>query len=203
MSSFLRSTRGRLVLAGAIAATVGLAGCDGSGDMRSKLGLATQAPDEFSVVTAAPLVVPPDYSLRPPEPGAAPTQQGNTEHRASEAVFGATLPGGPAAGAPVGTGVAAAPGPLEQQFLTQAGAGNADPQIRATLNRESGALVDKSQSFARELLGLPATDPTDIVVNASQEAQRLRQNAAGGLPATTGDTPLIKRGNPGLLEGVF
>ena len=41
------------------------------------------------------------------------------------------------------------------------------------------------------------------VVDATEEARRLRQNAAAGLPPTTGDTPQIKRGTPALLEGVF
>lgn len=180
---------------------LGLAACQG-GSVKDELGLARRAPDEFAVVTHAPLAVPPDFTLRPPEPGAAPTQQGNPERLASEAVFGATLPAGPAGGTPVGVATPQGPSALEQQFLSAAGAQNADPAIRTTLNRESGALVEKSTSFAQDILGV-TVDPTEVLVNAPEEARRLRQNAASGLPATTGDTPEIKRGNPGLLEGVF
>lgn len=177
--------------------------CDGAADVRSQLGVSRRSPDEFSVVTNAPLALPPDFNLRPPQPGAAPTQGTRPETTASTAVFGATLPTGPAAGTPTGVAAAQPPSALEQQFLSRAGATNADPAIRATLNQESGSLVEKSRNFAREVLGLGNADPTDIVVNAPEEARRLRENAAAGLPASTGDTPQIKRGNPGLLEGVF
>jgi len=58
-------TLNRVILAGALVATVGLAGCNST---RSALGMTKVTPDEFRVVTKAPLVVPPDYSLRPPAP---------------------------------------------------------------------------------------------------------------------------------------
>lgn len=183
-------------------AAVLLAACDGGAEIRDQLGVARRAPDEFAVVTNAPLVVPPDYALRPPAPGAPPAQFNSPERVASDAVFGGTLTEGAAGGAPVGVGTTGQPSDIERQFLRAAGAENADPAIRATLNRETGALTEKSLDFAREIIGL-TYDPTDIVVDAAEEARRLRQNAAQGLPPTTGDTPQIKRGEPGLLEGVF
>lgn len=200
MSMVIRSSRlGGLCALGLGAAL--LAGCGGT-DVREQLGLSRRAPDEFAVVTQAPLAMPPDYTLRPPTPGALPSQQGNPERAASTAIFGATLPDGPAAGAPVGVAAAQAPGGLEQQFLAAAGADKADSGIRETLNRESGSIVEKSTTFAQDVLGIH-NDPTEILVNAPEEARRIRQNAANGLPASTGDTPEIKRGNPGLLQGVF
>ena len=50
--------------------SVGLAACDSA---RETLGLNKRAPDEFAVVPRAPLVLPPNYDLRPPEPGAPPS----------------------------------------------------------------------------------------------------------------------------------
>ena len=47
-----------------------------------------QPPDEFAVLTKAPLVVPPDYNLRPPKPGAAPTNQTDPTDSAQSALFG-------------------------------------------------------------------------------------------------------------------
>ena len=44
-----------------------LSGCSGA---RQTFGLDRKPPDEFSVVTRAPLAVPPEYQLRPPQPGA-------------------------------------------------------------------------------------------------------------------------------------
>ena len=49
-----------------------LAGCD---SLRSAGGLDKEPPDEFAVVTKAPLIIPPDYNLRPPKLGAAPTNE--------------------------------------------------------------------------------------------------------------------------------
>ena len=52
-----------VILTAAVAAT---AGCQST---KQALGMSKVVPDEFRVVTMAPLVVPPEYSLRPPAPG--------------------------------------------------------------------------------------------------------------------------------------
>lgn len=44
-----------------------LTGC--SSDMKRDLGLAKTAPDEFEVIASRPLVMPPNFSLRPPIDG--------------------------------------------------------------------------------------------------------------------------------------
>ena len=43
-----------------------LAGCSG---FKQAIGLEATPPDEFAVESRAPLTVPPDFDLRPPEPG--------------------------------------------------------------------------------------------------------------------------------------
>src|SRR5512143_1277174 len=50
----------------------GLTGCD---TLRNAAGEGKDSPDEFAVVTKAPLVIPPDFNLHPPAAGAAPTNQ--------------------------------------------------------------------------------------------------------------------------------
>ena len=45
-----------------------LAGC-GQGTVQEALGMGKRSPDEFAVVSRAPLILPPDYGLRPPRPG--------------------------------------------------------------------------------------------------------------------------------------
>ena len=52
-----------VILTAAVAAT---AGCQST---KQALGMSKVVPDEFRAVTMAPLVVPPDYALRPPAPG--------------------------------------------------------------------------------------------------------------------------------------
>src|SRR5690606_33831923 len=44
-----------------------VSGCDSA---REAMGLNKKSPDEFAVVTRAPLVLPPEFGLRPPQPGA-------------------------------------------------------------------------------------------------------------------------------------
>src|SRR3954463_12091150 len=62
-----------------------VAGCSSTKEM---LGLTKRSPDEFQVVSRAPLSMPPDYSLRPPTPGAARPQEGTTTQQAQQIVTG-------------------------------------------------------------------------------------------------------------------
>ncbi|MGH7063561.1 MAG: DUF3035 domain-containing protein, partial [Stellaceae bacterium] len=50
-------------------------------------------PDEFAVESRAPLTIPPDFDLRPPEPGAARPQEKSTSQQA-EQVIDQAGPGG-------------------------------------------------------------------------------------------------------------
>ncbi|PHY12892.1 beta-barrel assembly machine subunit BamF, partial [Caulobacter sp. B11] len=68
----------------AVAAT-SLAGCQSAS---KALGMNKVVPDEFRVVTKAPLVVPPDYALRPPAPGEPRPQELQPESAARQALIG-------------------------------------------------------------------------------------------------------------------
>ena len=111
-----------------------LAACGGG----KTLGVNNNAPDEFAIVTKAPLVVPPDFALRPPRPGESRPQELSTSERAQQVLLG--QPG------------ARAPSVGEQVLLRKAGALNADPNIRALLNAEAGGRADKDRSLANQLL---------------------------------------------------
>jgi len=50
--------------------------------------MSKRAPDEFAVVRRAPLIVPPDYDLRPPDPGAPRPNIGTTSDQARVAMTG-------------------------------------------------------------------------------------------------------------------
>ena len=66
---------------------LGLAALQGCQSFRDEAGLTKQSPDEFAVTTKAPLIIPPDFNLHPPKPGAPPTnQQSPTE--AAQAALG-------------------------------------------------------------------------------------------------------------------
>ena len=59
-----------------------LAGCGGNGVFNR------ERPDEMAVQRQAPLVVPPDFNLVPPAPGAARPTEGSAQEQALEALFG-------------------------------------------------------------------------------------------------------------------
>ena len=63
-----------------------LAACGGNGVFNR------ERPDEFAVQRQAPLVVPPDFSLSPPAPGAPRPADGTASDQALEALFGGTAP---------------------------------------------------------------------------------------------------------------
>lgn len=60
-------------------------------DTKQMLGLERSPPDEFAVVSRAPLSVPPEFSLRPPEPGAPRPQEGRASDQARRALTGAEM----------------------------------------------------------------------------------------------------------------
>jgi Protein of unknown function (DUF3035) len=111
-----------------------------------------KAPDEFAVTKEAPLVMPPDFALRPPRPGAPrPTELG-AQGQALEALFGqgTALPQRSAG---------------EQALLDRAGANKAAPDIRSTV-RDDGTIVADKGVFLKEILttqsGVKTIDGVDI-----------------------------------------
>jgi hypothetical protein len=171
-----------------------LGGCD---DTRKILGIDKTAPDEFRIVSRPPLTLPPDYALRPPQPGAARPVADNPTDTARSALVqvGGGQPGQFAPGE-------ATPG--ESVMLQRvAGGGRVDPAIRQTLDRETSQLADADTYLLERLMFWRKPEEPGTVVDAQREAQRLRENAALGRPVTSGDTPTIQRRQRGLLEGIF
>ncbi len=79
----MRKVTAILTLAGAAAL---LSGCGGSGIFNR------QGPDEFAVQRQAPLVVPPDFALTPPAPGAPRPADQTAQQQAQDALFGPPAP---------------------------------------------------------------------------------------------------------------
>ena len=63
-----------------------LAGC--GADTARTFGLTRDPPDEFQVSSRAPLTVPPDFNLRPPQPGQPRPQEGPARDRAAAMLAG-------------------------------------------------------------------------------------------------------------------
>lgn len=147
--------------------SVGLGGCSGFG---RALGMSKTSPDEFAVVTKAPLVMPPDYELRPPKPGAERPQ----EIKASEAAKQALFPNAPqGAGTPSMTAG-------EQALVANAGTNSVNPEFRKQIAEENALVVRKSRSFANLLLfGKENAIPASLTGAAAQRPLQAESTATG------------------------
>lgn len=96
-------------------------------------------PDEFAVQRQAPLVIPPDFSLVPPAPGAPRPNDTSTAAQAQSALFGP-----PQARSGVETTV-------------NSRAGQAAPAIRSTVGDPATQTVDKGE-VVRDIVAAPEGD---------------------------------------------
>jgi hypothetical protein len=107
-------------------------------------GVDRTRPDEFAVARQAPLVIPPDFGLVPPQPGAAPTRDAAANAQTLEALFGANQ----------------ARSTGERTALDQAGASAAEPGIRSVAGDPGTNVVDKGAT-TRDIVAAPEGDGQD------------------------------------------
>ena len=158
----------RVAVVAVLLAGLGLAGCQSA---RQALGLTKVVPDEFRVVSKAPLVVPPDYALRPPAPGEPRPQELQPESQARLALLGARNAEQRSTG--------------EKLLASKAGADQADPMIRYVVDDEFGALAHKEPSFADRVMFWRKDKP-------ETQGQALSAEAAGGGAPTPIDPAIEK-----------
>lgn len=163
---------------------------------KETFGLNRSSPDEFAVVTRAPLKLPPDYSLRPPTPGTPRPQEGTT-HQAARAILV-----GEAERAARDNGITART-PGETALLSQAGATDADPGIREKVDSEAAVRAEDDGGLVRRLLFWREREPPGQIVDASRESKRIQENIALGENVSKGAVPVIQRRERGWLEGIF
>lgn len=111
-----------------------LASCGAGGGIFNR-----DRPDEFAVQRQAPLVVPPDFSLVPPAPGAPRPADGTASQQALDAMFGGKAPRSS----------------VETSALDRAG--SADPGIRSQVGDPQTNTVDKA-SVTRAIVAAPQGD---------------------------------------------
>jgi len=169
-----------------------LAAC---GNIRDDLGLGRSTPDEFAVVDRAPLSVPPDFTLRPPDPGAERPQEVDAKQRAENVVFGSDTGKTSANKA----GAASGQSGVEKTLLTNAGVSNADPNIRSIVDREASEKVVGSPHLVDELLWWKKNQQPGVVVDAAAESARIKQAKEKNEPLNQGATPIIEQQKTGWL----
>lgn len=120
-------------------------------------------PNEFRVVTKAPLSVPPEYSLRPPPAGTSIPTEVEAATAGTTTAFGTTM----------GQDASAA----ERALVAAAGANAANPAVRAQVDYEETKAIRKSSSIGDRILFWRKDKPEDAASAATDNA--------------TGDQPVI------------
>jgi hypothetical protein len=157
-----------LLVAALGAAALPLVGCD---SFNRAIGKTRVIPDEFQVVSNAPLAIPPDYALRPPRVGNGPEQSSPTE-QARETVFRAGDTNAQQNASAPDTRMSVG----EQDLLKQAGAAKASADIRQTVDTDPSEGVPFERSLVDKLLfwSGPTTPPSNETLNPGSEASRIR-----------------------------
>lgn len=136
----------------------------------SALANRSSSPNEFRVVKKAPLVVPPDYNLRPPTPGQAQPFEVDTERGGVASAFG--------------TSIGADASLAERALVAAAGANSVSPVIREQVDFEEARVIRKSDSV------------TDRVLSWEQGGE----DDTGGDSATGNEPVTIARGSGSRLK---
>lgn len=167
-----------------IAASASMTACASA---TKRLGLTTSGPNEFNILTKAPLVVPPEYNLLPPRIGESSSENNYTQEAARKALIGDIDPTEPTRG--------------EIVLMTKAGVGRANQEVRIEIDgdnsveRKTDGFTDRVLFWQNGSVKLPDGSQLD----ADIEAQRLEsiKRATGGEPVTITRKP---RGSklPGL-----
>jgi len=165
-----------IALSTVIAGGVALSGCASA---TKALGLKQSAPNEFNILTKAPLVVPPEYNLRPPRVGESSYENNYTQQAAREALIGDIDDAEPSRG--------------EQMLLVKSRAVRANQEIRLEIDGQN-SVERKTESFTDRILR-NANAPLD----AEAEAKRLKaiEAATGG-----GQVTITRRPGSAKLPGL-
>jgi hypothetical protein len=163
-----------------VAAASALGGCS---SFSQAIGASKVSPDEFRVVTSAPLTLPPDYSLRPPAPGEPRPQELDPDAEARSVIFGQD------------NATAATSG--ERALVASAGAEAIDPSVREQIDFEGSNIVHRSESFADRILSFRGSrEDAAAPIDAEAEARRLQEQELIRR-ATGGGEIIIQRNAPG------
>jgi hypothetical protein len=169
---------------------IGALGLTGCSSASKALGMSKVTPDEFRVVTKAPLVVPPDYSLRPPAPGEPRPQELQPESAARQALLGQRASETRTDG--------------EKALVSKAGADSSDPLVRYVVDDEFGDIAHKDKSFADKVMFWrkdKAAGPTAAQTGSAQAAPVDPAVEQQRLTSLTGNgTVVIRREGEGHIK---
>ncbi|HEX8486039.1 DUF3035 domain-containing protein [Sphingomonas sp.] len=133
----------RKIIVAGVAGALLLSGCGTSGIDRAR-------PDEFAVARQAPLVIPPDFALVPPAPGAVRPQDNTGNAQTLDALFGGSAPRSAS----------------ERAAVSAAGGDSAERGIRSNVGDPDTNVVDKGAT-TRDIVAAPEGDGQDAKASAT------------------------------------
>lgn len=174
----------KIAISAVLISTLAITGCASAG---KALGLTREGPNEFNILTKAPLVVPPEYKLRPPQAGEARSEESYSSEVAREAIMGASDSAEPSQG--------------EILLLSKAGAGRSDSSVRMLIDGDN-SVERKSSSFTDRVVFWrdgQAVDGAGQPLDPENETRRLESvgSVTGG-----GEVVISKRGSGIKLPGL-
>lgn len=175
-------------------AALAMAGCN---SIRDAAGVAKSPPDEFAVVNKAPLIIPPDFNLKPPKPGAAPLNQVSPTISAEAALYSNEDPSA------IANMINGNYSESEKMLLAQAGAANADNSIRQQIAADNRNMQSADETFTDQLLfgGGGTVNNADAPLNA--DAEKARIDASKDAKPSETPAPEIKKDSGSWLDGIF
>jgi hypothetical protein len=144
----------RVLFALAVGGALATTGCSSNGD--------SSAPNEFRIIKKAPLTVPPEYSLRPPEIGTTRPAELSAERAERAFTFGQQ--------------VGANASRVEQVLVAKAGAISVSPIIRESIDYEEAGILRKSATIGDAVTGWTGSE--DELADAESDS------ATGGAAVT-------------------
>ena len=169
----------------------------GCGEVRSMLGQNKQSPDEFAVLSQAPLSIPPNFTLRAPEPGAKrpkkTSKRSNIKRIVVKSEAANAMNPSPIIGGASG----------EKSLRNLLGTSSAKPDIRRLLNEENKELIYTDQRLINKLLKWPSGSATRSLLDAAAESERIKTNLDTGKPINEGETPVIKESGKNFIKKLF
>ena len=152
------------------AAALTLAGCQ---QTKQVFGMKKNPPNEFTVMQRAPLEVPPEYNLRPPQPGVKRPQEASrksAQQKAKDVVLKNRKV----------SQKSAHKSNAEQRLLVKAGAPKADSSIRSKVDSEAYLAANKhdDKNWLRKNLPFYKGPKGKNVIDPKKEAERLKSERA-------------------------
>ncbi len=155
--------KGYLIATPLLTASLLMSGCS---DVRSKLGLNPEAPDEFTVYDRAPLSVPPQFSLRPPRPGEARPHENTLSNQAEKILTKGSLATPKSADNSAG----------QNALLEKAGTQNADPNIRQQVDQDLSLEQNPTdKKLLDDVLFWQKKSPEGNPIDPKKEKKRLEE----------------------------